>query len=133
MAITYGDYIIYHGSVEGETPTETTSEYKKYHLPSGVSCTVVADPPATGMAFKEWVTDGIIEDTTSSTATYMPIVESTEGYVRATYHHAEKAYLDLDGLDVLATKVQKKITYGTEDLTPGVSELAEGSFYFQYE
>ena len=55
------------------------------------------------------------------------------GDVIATYHHANKAYLDLDGLDVLATKVQKKIAYGTEDLTPGVSELAEGTFYFYYE
>lgn len=25
------------------------------------------------------------------------------------------------------------ITYGTYDLTPGVSELAEGTFYFVYE
>ena len=26
-----------------------------------------------------------------------------------------------------------KITYGTEDLIPGVSPLAEGEFYFVYE
>lgn len=129
---------IYHGSITGETPIETTSEYKEYELMSNETYTLVADEPAEGMAFYEWTINGqtppTIGDTTSSTTTLAPMYESEDGGdVIATYHHANKAYLDLDGLDVLATKVQKKIAYGTEDLTPGVSELAEGSFYFQYE
>lgn len=118
MAITYATIKIYKGTIQGETPTETTSEYNQYYLDSGEDYTIVADQPATGMVFKKWETDGLIDDSASSTTTYSPGVEALESYARAVYGHAEKAYLDLDGLDVLASKVQKKVTYGTEDLTP---------------
>ena len=118
MAITYTTTKIYKGTIQGETPTETTSEYNQYQLISGEHYTIVADQPATGMVFKRWETDGLIDDTASATTTYSPYVEQLNSYIRAVYGHAEKAYLDLDGLDVLASKVQKKITCGTEDLTP---------------
>ena len=129
MAATYVDYYIYNGTIDGQTPTETTSEYNKYNLASGSDYTIIANTPATGMAFKEWETDQTVTDPTSSTSTFRttPMVS---GYARATYHHAEKAYLDLDGLDVLATKVQKKITYGTEDLIPRSIRTTRGRVLF---
>lgn len=34
---------------------------------------------------------------------------------------------------ITGTISNNSITYGTEDLTPGVSELADGTFYFVYE
>lgn len=61
------------------------------------------------------------------------VSDGTSGLVPAPTTADDGKFLCADGTWAEAGGAASNITYGNTDLTPGVSPLAEGSFYFYYE